>query len=149
MGRKKTKQKGGSGTGTLLLIVLLIAGGLGAFNYHRNLSKEEAQARSRPFQGYTDEALAELAEAYGEQADILERKYKASMQKVGGVRDTDGLISEKVAEFERVQKIGDSVRVATSQVADAEARLRQITDEQNWRRNQSQWSLHLKRLTAI
>lgn len=149
MARGKAKAKGGSGTGTLLLIFLLIGGGLGAFNYQRNLAAEDQQAGARPFQGYSDEALEELAEAYGERADILERKYKASLQKVGGVREQDGLIAEKVAEFERVQKIGNSVRVATSEVADAEARLRQIRDEQTWRRNQGAWTLHLKRLTTI
>ncbi len=149
MARKKADRKGGSGTGMLVLIVVLLAGGLGGFNYQRNLSLEKAKAGARPFQGYTDEALDELAAAYGDQADSLERKYKASLEKVGGVRDTDGLIMEKVAEFERVQKIGESVRVATSHVADAEARLRQIQDEQTWRRNRGQWSLHLKRLTTI
>ncbi|MDP6980116.1 MAG: hypothetical protein QF570_16185 [Myxococcota bacterium] len=149
MARKKAGRKGGSGTGTLVSIVFLIAGGLGGFNYHRNLALEEAKAGARPFQGYTDEALEELAAAYGDQADSLERKYRASLERVDGVRDADGLIMEKVAEFERVQKIGDSVRLATSQVADAEARLRQIQDEQTWRSSQSQWSLHLKRLTTI
>jgi hypothetical protein len=56
---------------------------------------------------------------------------------------------EKVEEFERVQKIGESIRLATSKAADSEARVRQIRDEQAWRRNQSEWKLHLQRLTSI
>ena len=65
------------------------------------------------------------------------------------MRDSQGLIGEKIEEFERVQKIGDSIRVATSKVADSEARLRQIRDEQAWRKNEKEWSLHLRRLTRI
>ncbi|MCP5042339.1 MAG: hypothetical protein GY944_15040 [bacterium] len=146
----KQKGKGGGGSGTLLFIILVLAGGLGGWNYHRNLGLEvEQREGARPFQGYSSDALEDLAAAYGEEADILERKYKASLERRNGVRDTDGLLMDKVQEFERVQKIGDSIRVATSQVADSEARLRQIRDEQAWRRNESGWTLHLKRLTSI
>lgn len=149
---KRSGKGGKGGSVTLLLMILAIAGCLGAWNYHRNLELELAQREgegARPFQGYSDEALEQLAAAYGEQADILERKYKASLERRTGVRDTDGLLAEKVEEFERVRKIGDSIRDATSEVADSEARLRQIRDEQAWRHNQNQWWLHLKRLTSI
>ncbi len=155
MAKRKSKSKSKSGTnggggGALpLIVLLLVAGTLGAWNYHRNLGLEEEQAGSRPFQGYSDTALVDLADAYGEQAEILERKYKASLQTRRGVRDAEGLIMEKIDEFHRVQKIGSSIRVATSHVADSEARLREIQDEQAWRRNESQWTLHLKRLTSI
>lgn len=145
-----SKAKGGGDGGTfLLLVILVLAGGLGGWNYQRNLALEVEQAGSRPFQGYSDRALIDLAEAYGEQADILGRKYQASLERRSGVRDRDGLIMEKIEEFERVQKIGESIRVATSQAADSEARLRQIQDEQAWRRNESRWKLHLTRLTSI
>ena len=144
---KKKKSKGGGGF--LLLVILVLAGGLGGWNYKRNLTLEANQSGARPFQGYADSALVDLAEAYGEEADILDRKYKASLERRTGVRDSDGLIMERVEEFERVQKIGDSIRVATSKAADSEARLRQIRDEQAWRRNQSEWKLHLQRLTNI
>ncbi len=143
----KTKAK--SGGGFLLLVIVGIAGALGAWNYQRNLALEEQESGSRPFEGYTDSALEELAEAYGEQADILERKYKASLERRNGVRETDGLIMEKIEEFDRVQKIGNSIRAATSMVADSEARLRQIRNEQAWRRNEGQWMLHLERLTSL
>ncbi len=144
-----SKTKGGGGGTFLLLVILVLAGGLGGWNYQRNLALEVEQAGSRPFQGYSDRALVDLAKAYGEQADILGRKYQASLERRTGVRDRDGLIMEKIEEFERVQQIGDSIRVATSQAADSEARLRQIQDEQAWRRNESQWKLHLTRLTSI
>ena len=146
MAKRRRKKGGGS---LPLTVILLVAGTLGAWNYHRNLGLETEQAGSRPFEGYSDSALVDLADAYGEQADTLERKYKASLETRRGVRDANGLIMEKISEFDRVQKIGSDIRVATSHVADSEARLREIRDEQAWRRNESQWSLHLKRLTSI
>ena len=146
MAQRRRKKGGGS---LPLTVILLVAGTLGAWNYYRNLGLETEQAGSRPFEGYSDSALVDLADAYGEQADTLERKYKASLETRRGVRDANGLIMEKISEFDRVQKIGSDIRVATSHVADSEARLREIRDEQAWRRNESQWSLHLKRLTSI
>jgi len=104
---------------------------------------------SRPFRGYSDEALVQLGEAYQEEATILDQKYKASLAGREGVRDADGLIMEKIGEFERVQEVGNSIRVATSNAAEREARIRDIKDEQAWRRNDGQFSLHLKRLTSI
>lgn len=145
----KSKNKKSGGGGFLLLVILVLAGGIGGWNYQRNLALEANQAGSRPFQGYSDGSLVDLAEAYGEQADVLDRKYQASLERRSGVRDTHGLIMERVREFERVQKIGESIRVATSKAADSEARLRQIRDEQAWRRNQRGWKLHLTRLTSI
>lgn len=144
------RQTGQGGSATGLLIVLGLAGALGAWNYQRNLALElEQREGSRPFQGYTDEALEQLAVAYGDQAEVLERRYQASLEHVAGVRNPDGLVMEKVEEFERVRQIGAAVRTATSEVADSEARLRQIRDEQSWRRDTLNWSLHLQRLTRI
>jgi hypothetical protein len=80
---------------------------------------------------------------------MLDRKYKASLEIRTGVRDTGALMEERVEEFERVQKIGDKIRTATTRVADSEARLREIRDEQQWRRSDGQFDLHLRRLTSL
>ncbi|MFT5442758.1 MAG: hypothetical protein ACI8W3_001802 [Myxococcota bacterium] len=146
MAKKKAKHGGGV---FLLVVILGLAAAGGGYNYHRNMGLEAQDGKSRPFDSYTDEALVELAEAYAEEGELLERKYKVSLSTRNGVRDTGGLIAENVNEFERVQKIGDGIRAATSKVADSEARLRQINDEQSWRRDESGWSLHLTRLTSI
>jgi hypothetical protein len=148
MAKRKAKKKS-TGSGMLLLVILVVFGGLGGWNYYRNAQLEDSQAGSRPFQGYSDEALVQLAAAYQEEADILQRKYKASLERRNGVRDADGMMMEKIGEFERVQKIGDSIRVATAKAAEREARIREIHDEQVWRRNDGQAMLHLKRLTSI
>jgi len=144
------RQTGQGGRATGLLIVLGLAGALGAWNYQRNLALElEQREGSRPFQGYTDDALEQLAVAYGEQAEVLERRYQASLEDVAGVRNPDGFVMEKVEEYERVRKIGTAVRIATSDVADSEARLRQIRDEQLWRRDTFNWWRYVQRLTRI
>ncbi len=143
------KQKKSSGSGLLLLVIVVIGAGLGGWNYNRNLQLEQTQLSTRPFHGYSDDALVQLAAAYQEEADVLDRRYRASLETRGGVRDAEGLIMEKIGEFERVQKIGDSIRVATSKAAEREARVREIHDEQAWRRNEGQVKLHLKRLTSI
>lgn len=145
---KRKKKQGGRGS-FLMITVLILAGGLGGWNYQRNLAIETEKASSRPFEGYTDVDLEQLAAAYGETADILDRKHRATKQTRTGVRDTGALMDEKVREFERVQKVGESIRAAMTLVADSEARLRQIKEEQQWRRNEGQIGLHLRRLTSI
>jgi hypothetical protein len=142
---KKSKNKGGGG-GFLLVVILVLAGGGGAWNYQRNLTLE---SEARPFQSYSDADLEQLAGAYSEKTDMLDRKYKASLEIRTGVRDTGALMEERVEEFERVQKIGDKIRTATTRVADSEARLREIRDEQQWRRSDGQFDLHLRRLTSL
>ncbi|MGY8804183.1 MAG: hypothetical protein ACKVK6_08115, partial [bacterium] len=112
----------------------------------RNLTLE---SEARPFQSYSDADLEQLAGAYSEKTDMLDRKYKASLEIRTGVRDTGALMEERVEEFERVQKIGDKIRTATTRVADSEARLREIRDEQQCRRIDGQFDLHLRRLTSL
>ncbi|HIM00970.1 MAG TPA: hypothetical protein EYG46_08265 [Myxococcales bacterium] len=145
---KKSQKKGG-GDGFLLVVILVLAGGGGAWNYQRNLTLESEQRNARPFQSYSDADLEQLAGAYSEKTDMLDRKYKASLEIRAGVRDTGALMEERVEEFERVQKIGDKIRTATTRVADSEARLREIRDEQQWRRIGGQFNLHLRRLTSL
>ena len=55
---------------------------------------------------------------------------------------------ERVAEYERVRRVGEQIRDATSLAAQSEARLREIRDEQSFRGPEG-WELHLKRLTSI
>ena len=149
MGRK-AEGEGGKGGSILVLLVLLtamICGG--AWNYQRNLELESEEQGSRPFKGYTDEALVQLLDAYEQDAKRFERKYQSSLGQRQGVRQTNGLISERIGEFERVQRQGDQIRIATAEVAVLDARVREIRDEQSFRGGSDDWMLHLKRLTNI
>ena len=52
-----------AGNGVLALLLLLaLAAGAGAWNYNKNVEAEDDVYR--PFKGYTDQALADLTEAY-------------------------------------------------------------------------------------
>ena len=149
MGRK-AEGEGGKGGSILVLLVLLtamICGG--AWNYQRNLELEAEQQGTRPFKGYTDEALAQLLDAYRQDAKRHEGKYQSALSQRQGVRQTNGLIMERIGEFERVQRQGDQIRIATSEVAERDARVREIQEEQSFRGGSDDWMLHLKRITNI
>jgi hypothetical protein len=150
MGRKRKGKKSSGGGGILVLLVLLItAGAGGAWNYQRNIALESQDQGPRPFKGYSDSDLEELAAAYSERNEHLNRKYKASLASRKGIQDSGQFITERIDEFERVQKEGDRIRAATSLAADSEARLREIREEQSYRGNQSEMTLHLRRLTSL
>ncbi len=144
----KSGKSGGGGLLVLLALVVLAMVG-GAWNYQRNLGLEAQQEGVRPFRGYSDEALEQLSEAYSQEAETLTRDYQASRLKRNGVRAVQGLITEKIDEFERVQKIRKSIRSATTEVATSEARLREILEEQNFRKGQEDVMLHVRRLTSL
>lgn len=138
-----------SGNIWLVLFMLGVIAAGGAWNYQRNLALEAANMGVRPFKGYSDEALVQLVGAYEEEARVLERKYRASLARREGVREQGGLIMDRVEEFERVQKQGKRIRAATMNVAERDARIREIREEERFRSNQDDFMLHLKRLTSI
>ena len=89
------KGKGGSQVG-LLLVLLAILGGVGAWNYQRNLEAEAAEPR--PYASYSDEQLVQLAAAYGGQVDQLEGRYeKASGRRTSAAGGK--LLGDAVDEF--------------------------------------------------
>jgi hypothetical protein len=145
------KGTGKGGGGAMLLLVLLLCAGVGgAWNYQRNLALEEQKKGERPFNGYSDQDLAALAEAYRQEIDAFDRRYRASLQGRTQARDR-GLLGERVNEFERVQRSNDRIREATAEVAQREARLADISAEQRYRAQAGSQSLilHLGRLTKI
>ncbi len=149
MGRK-AKGEGGKGGSILVLLVLLTAMMCGgAWNYQRNLKLESEQQGSRPFKGYSDEALDQLLEAYEQDAVRLEQKYRVALGRRTGARRVNGLIDERIGEFERVQRQGEQIRIATAEVAERDARVREIREEQSFRGGSDDWMLHVKRLTNI
>jgi len=129
---------------TVLLLLLLGAGG---FNYHRNWQAEQADQQHRPLIGYSDEDLEALAHAYQEEID----GWEARMARHGEtrVRDT-GLLAERVAEFDRVRARSERYRDLSTEVADRQARIRDIRDEQRLRAARpTGLDLHLARLTTF
>ena len=110
------KTKEGLGAFQSVLVVVLMIGGAGAFlawNFEQN---EEF----RPFKGYTDEGLAELASVYGEKFDQVDSRYEKITSSRPEIRER-ALLGESVDEFERVQKLSERTRRAGREVSYAMA----------------------------
>jgi len=138
------------GTVVAVLVLLVVLGAAGAWNYQRNMALEQTDEGPRPFKGYEDAGLEQLASAYQEEIDVLERKYQNSLRNRTGVSDDAALMDEHVKEFERVQKVGRKIREATVLVAEKEARLREISAERRFRdRMKGGYEMHLRRLVSI
>ena len=131
----------------LLLLVLLI--GFGGYNYHRNWQIEQQGESARPFRTYTLDDLTALRDAYEQEAQQYERRYtKKDRQRVRA--SGEGLMAERVAEFERIKRNSEKLRALGGQVAEHEARLAEIQREIDYRLTLDQgMALHLRRLTTI
>jgi hypothetical protein len=141
-----------SGTPLLpALIVLLVLCVLGGFNYDRNLRAEEASGQKRPFSRYDTADLEKLQAAYRSELAEFERRYDQSQSRRQRQQSSGGgLLGERLEEFERIQRSSGAMRELNTEVAEREARLREIDSELAHRRSlASGWQLHLVRLVGI
>jgi hypothetical protein len=126
-----------------LLLLLLLLCGYGVWNYQRNLEAEAAMPR--PYKGYTDEQLDQLAGAYQGQVDALNERYDAASGKRSDVRDAQ-LLGDAVDEFQRVQRKSRAVRELGARASQEQASLQAIQDERAIRAKLgSGWTAFLRR----
>ena len=139
----------GKGGAAFLALVLLVALGVaGAYNYTRNKAAEEQDA-PRPYNGYSDAEIATLIEAYEQEVEALEARYGAAKSRDFETRN-GGLIDERIGEFERAQRWGASTRSMGADVAEQEAVLRELRNEQSLRGpSADSLEIHLRRLLTI
>jgi len=139
---------GGSGRTVLgVLVLLLVLGGAGAWNYQRNLAAEEALPR--PWKEYATEDLRALKEAYAQEIDQYSKEWDAARRQRVQARDR-GLVGDAAREFERVQGQAERVRELGRELAEREAALEEIEEEIRLRQELgSGWKLHWRRLTAL
>jgi hypothetical protein len=138
-----------AGNATNLLVLLLLLVGLGAYNYHRNWQAEQREEGNRPFRTYSLEDLTALRDAYDAEAKQYERRY-ASQDQVRYRASGEGLMAERVAEFERIKRNSTQLRELGGAVAEREARRADIQREIDLRSgNADGLALHLRRLTTI
>ena len=116
-----------------LLVLLALLCGYGVWNYHRNVEADNAVPR--PYKGYSDAQLDQLAEAYQGKVDALNHRYKAATRQRSGVRDAQ-LLGDAVDEFARVQRNSRSVRELGFQASEEQASLQAIQDEKSLRARQ-------------
>jgi hypothetical protein len=143
----RDKRRQGSAMPLLLMLILLI--GLGGYNYHRNW-KAEQNTGPRPFETYETEDLSQLRDAYEAEVSQYETRYSAQNQRRVRASGDDALMQERVGEFERIQRNTERLRDLGTQVAEREARLREIEKELDYRLALATgFTLHVKRLTSI
>lgn len=136
----------GGKAGSLLLLLVLLVGAAGG-NYYRNWRAEQAEPQSRPLSGYETAGLEKLADAYRTEIQALQAKLDRTAH--AKARDR-GFIDEQVREFERVQRSTALQRELTADIAQREARLRDVEQELALRKQTgSGLQVHLRRLVGI
>lgn len=138
---------GRAGSQILLLMVLLaLLGGLGTWNYRRNVAAEEAEYR--PYRGYATEQVEQLLAAYREELAAAEAGRQRAARVRVDVRD-GGLVGEQVREFERVQRASRSKRAWGSRVAELEVAVEELEEERARRGGGGgDWQVFWTRLTT-
>lgn len=141
------RREGKAVLGLAALLVVLVAG-LGS-NYVRNLQADEASESRRPFHTYERDDLVSLRAAYEQELKAMQRRYESARARRtrGGPSATMG---EAVADFERVRAQSDGLRELGTEVAEREARIRDIDAELTARDAIGEgWEAHLRRMTRF
>ncbi len=144
---KTRRIEGKAVLGLAALLAILVAAGGG--NYVRNLEAEAASEAKRPFHSYEQADLTNLRAAYEAEVASLQSRYDAARagRKRGG---SHAMMDEAVADFERVRAQSDGLRELGTQIAEREARIRDIDAELAARAELGDgWQAHLRRLTQI
>jgi hypothetical protein len=110
------------------LILLLILGVAGGWNYHRNAGIENAV--SRPYRGYSDEELHQMISAYQGEVEIQMAHYRKAGDANKVAVQGGGLLEERIGEFERAQQASKQRRDRAYKVTDNQILVDQLAKEQ-------------------
>jgi hypothetical protein len=140
-------EKGGRGAWVPLLVLLVLLVGGGAWNYRRNVERENRE--DRPMRGYAEADLEKLLAAYEQEQARAARRAGATPR--ARTKEASGqLVGENVREFERVQRASQRVRDANGDLAETELMVARIQQELQ-RRDQERdpMALLIRRVTTI
>ncbi len=146
MNRKRSE--GGTLIKVLFLLFLLV--GAGGYNYHRNWKLEgSTESRPRPFAAYDQQQLTQLRDAYAAETRNSEQRYSAQERR--RIRASgEGLMNERVDEFEQIQRHSTTLRKRASEFALSQTRLQEIEAELTLRANErTGFDLHIRRMIRI
>lgn len=110
-----------------LLALLAALGGVGFWNYQRNVAKEAAEPR--PLRGYAEADLVSLAAAYEAEIAVLEQRYEVRKSSPAPEAPSGQLLGDKVRDFERASARGRAIRGAGGDLAEQEAALVDVREE--------------------
>lgn len=147
--RRHPRREAGRVTGSLLLL-LVIASGLGAWNYHRNWTIEKQSAGHRPYESYATTDIEALRSAYQSEIGGAEAQFNdAKRQRVRPQRDV-GSIAENVDQFQKTSQTSQRIRKAASNLADQQGQIAELDRELELRAQLGVGVMrHVKRLVAI
>lgn len=130
-----------------VLLLLLAVAAAGGFNYHRNWKAEQQEQGNRPLGGYPTAGLESLADGYRAEIAALEARKAGASELAHEARDRT-FLSERVQEFEKVQRSSARIRDLNGELGQREARLREVEQELEYRNRVESGGLqlHLSRL---
>lgn len=114
--RARRGRAAGVATGSLLLLLLVVAG-LGGWNYHRNWQLEQATEGPRPYESYAVEDLRALREAYSTELERLQARFEAARRSRVRPKGDRGSIGDNLAQFNETSRISTRIRDAAAEVA--------------------------------
>ena len=131
-----------------ILILLVILGAAGGWNYHRNALIDNAVLR--PYRNYSDEELHQLISAYRDEVEVQMARYRSDpAAKTVSVRDA-GLLGDQIEEFERVQRASKQRQERAYRVTENQILAEQLAKEQVAReRDRPIYKMIFRRLTTF
>ncbi|MBW2542740.1 MAG: hypothetical protein JRF15_11670 [Deltaproteobacteria bacterium] len=130
------------------VILLLILGVAGGWNYHRNATIENAVPR--PYRGYSDQELQQMISAYQGEVEIQMARYRKAGDANKVVVQGGGLLEERIDEFERAQRASRERRDRAYKVTDNQILVDQLAKEQMIReRDRPVYKMIFRRVTTF
>jgi hypothetical protein len=140
--------KSGGGGGWLLVVLVLALGVGGAWNYRRNL-EAEAMESPRPYRTLSDVEIEQLITAYRSEIDEWAVRGGEARTRPSSVRER-AHFEDRIREFERVQRAGARERAVDDQLVMRQVELEKLEEEQRLRSgSQDVLALHLRRLLTL
>ena len=130
------------------LILLLILGVAGGWNYHRNAVIENNVPR--PYRGYSDDELHQMISAYQGEVEMQMAHYRKAGDVNKVVVQGGGLLEERIGEFERAQRASKDRRDRAYKVTDNQILVDQLAKEQMAReRDRPTYKMIFRRVTTF
>ncbi len=144
-------QRGQAGVATGgLLLLLLVAAGLGGWNYHRNWQLEQAAEGPRPYESYAVEDLRALRDAYSTELEGLQARFEEARRSRVRPKGDRGSISENLEQFDRTSRISTRIRDAAADVAARQDQIAELDREIELRARLGRGlEKHIERLVSI